>query len=581
MTEYPISETRGNMNVDWDVPIEMDDGVTLRCDVYRPTESGEYPVVMSYGPYGKWLRFDQLYEDQWKSMIRDHPDVPRGSSNKYQSWEVADPELWVPDGYVIVRVDSRGAGRSPGYLDVWSKRETEDFAQCIEWAGQQPWSNGKVGLNGISYYAMNQWQVATLQPDYLEAMCLWEGAADFYRDLAYHGGIYSLFAEGWYEKQVNTVQHGVGKEGYQSPLTGDWVAGPETLTDEELDANRADLSEDFRSNDLATDKYWTERTPDLTDIEVPLLSAGNFGGQGLHLRGNVEGFMRAGSDEKWLEIHNDEHWSEFYTDYGVALQKKFFGHFLKDEDTGWDEQPSVQLQVRHPGGEFEERHDEEWPLPSTEWTRYYLHSDDVALSAEQQDASGTVSYDPLGDGVTFLTSPLEEQTEITGPISAKLFASSETKDADIFLTVRLFRSNQNEVTFQGALDPHKPISHGWLRASHRKLDDELSTEWRPYHTHDEIQPLEPGEIYELDVEIWPTSIVAPEGTRLAVSVHGKDYEYPGEVDAGLESMEGAFTGVGPFRHSDGNKRPPETFGGNVTIHSGSDHPSHVLFPIIK
>ena len=117
-------------------------------------------------------------------MVEQHPDVAAGSTNKYQNWEVVDPEKWVPDGYACVRVDSRGAGRSPGLLDLWSAREAQDLYECIEWAAGQPWCNGKVGLNGISYYAMNQWQVAALQPPHLAAMCVWEGAADYYRDLA-------------------------------------------------------------------------------------------------------------------------------------------------------------------------------------------------------------------------------------------------------------------------------------------------------------------------------------------------------------------------------------------------------------
>ena len=133
-----------------------------------------------------------------------------GSTNKYQSWEVCDPEKWVPDGYVCVRVDSRGCGRSPGYVEHWSPRETKDFHDCIEWAGAQPWSNGKVGLSGISYYAINQWQVASLQPKHLAAICVWEGFADFYRELSHNGGIYNTFAQNWYDMQVKTVQHGLG-----------------------------------------------------------------------------------------------------------------------------------------------------------------------------------------------------------------------------------------------------------------------------------------------------------------------------------------------------------------------------------
>src|SRR6266545_3713666 len=188
------SEVRDGMRVDWDVPIAMDDGLVLRADVYRPMGTGQHPVIMSHGPYGKWLHFEDLYADQWRRMAQEHPDVVAGSTSKYQNWEVVDPEKWVPDGYVCVRVDSRGAGRSPGFLDIWSAREAQDLYQCIEWAGVQPWSSGKVGLNGISYYAINQWHVASLQPPHLAAMCVWEGAADWYRDMTHHGGILSVFS---------------------------------------------------------------------------------------------------------------------------------------------------------------------------------------------------------------------------------------------------------------------------------------------------------------------------------------------------------------------------------------------------
>ena len=165
--------------VEWDVGIRMDDGLVLRADVFRPEGSGAYPVILSYGPYAKGLPFPEGYPDQWRRLTGEHPEVLRGSSARHQNWEVVDPEKWVPDGYACVRVDSRGAGRSPGFLDPFCARETRDFYLCIEWAGQQPWSNGKVGLLGISYYAINQWHVASLRPPHLAAMCPWEGAADW------------------------------------------------------------------------------------------------------------------------------------------------------------------------------------------------------------------------------------------------------------------------------------------------------------------------------------------------------------------------------------------------------------------
>ena len=574
------SEIRDGMRIDWDLPITMDDGVVMRADIYRPVEEGRYPAIITYGPYGKGLVFEDLYADQWNRMVEGHPDVPAGSTNKYQNWEVVDPEKWVPDGYVVIRVDSRGAGRSPGLLDIWSAREAKDFYDCIEWSAEQSWSDGKVGINGISYYAMNQWQVAALQPPHLTAMCVWEGAADFYRDLSHHGGILCTFGRTWFPSQVIRVQHGQGKNGLRSGMNGDWVSGPATLTEEELGANRRDFYDDCTNNPLDSADYWRSRMPDWSKVEVPFLSSCNWGGQGLHTRGNFEGFVRAASDEKWLEVHGIEHWTEFYTDYGVALQKKFFGHFLKGADTGWQDQPNVQLQIRHPGERFVERHESAWPLQNTEWTKLYLQPDGFGLSDESPAVDGSLKYGGLSDGVTFLTEPLADETEITGPIAAKLWVSSATEDADLFLVVRVFSPDLKEVTFQGALDPNTPIAQGWLRASHRKLDPALSLPYRPYHTHDEKQKLTPGEVYELDIEIWATCLVIPKGYRLALSVRGRDYEYPGGPGEGLEVLGKVFTGVGPFRHDDARDRPPAIFGGDVTLHTGPDRGAHLLLPII-
>src|SRR4026209_832501 len=115
------------MQIEWDVPIAMDDGLVLRADIFRPGKEGRYPAILSYGPYGKGLAFQDGYKTAWEIMARENPDLLRGSSNKYQNWEVVAPEKWVPGAYVCIRVDSRGAGRSPGFLCHNGARETKDI----------------------------------------------------------------------------------------------------------------------------------------------------------------------------------------------------------------------------------------------------------------------------------------------------------------------------------------------------------------------------------------------------------------------------------------------------------------------
>ena len=562
------------MKIDWDVPIAMDDGLVLRADIFRPDGDGKYPALLSYGPYGKGLAFQEGYKTAWEIMARENPDVLRGSSNRYQNWEVVDPEKWVPDGYVCIRVDSRGAGRSPGYLCHNNARETEDISNCVEWAAKQPWCSGKVGMNGISYYASNQWRAAAAKPPHLVAICVWEGWNDAYRESARHGGIICSFRKNWQDMQVKTVQHGFNS-GKKNPVTGVPVCGDEILSESQLLKNRENMWEAFLTRET-WDDYYAERSPDLSKVTIPLLTAANWGGQGLHTRGNFEGFVRSKAKDKWLEVHGGSHWAPFYTDYGIDLQKRFFDYFLKGKQNGWDKQPRVLLNVRHPGEKFVQRHENEWPLARTKWTKFYLDAENLSLSTSEKNSSKKIEYDPMGNGVTF-SMKAPQTTEITGPSALKLFVSSATEDADLFVVLRIFDPAGKEVLFQGALDPKTPVGQGWPRASHRKLDPKKSLPYRPWHTHDELQKLKRNEVVELDVEIWPTCIVVPAGWRIALSIRGRDYEHD-DAAATLSNMKHPMKGCGPFTHDDPTDRPPAVFGGKVTLHFEKN--PYLLLPVI-
>ena len=575
------SGVRDGMRIEWDVPIEMDDGAILRADIFRPIPEGRYPVIMAHGPYGKGLAFyDGHFKAVWEMMTAAHPETAAASSNRYQAWEMVDPERWVREGYACVRVDSRGSGRSPGVIDLLSPRETKDFCDCIEWAGVQDWSSGKVGLCGISYYAINQWLVASLKPPHLAAMFAFEGAADFYRDISRHGGILTTFWRFLVARQILTVQNGVGIRGYRDRVTGDLVSGPATLTDEQRAANYRDMFAGQKAHEL-DGEYYRERSPDWSKVDVPFCSAGSWGGQGLHLRGNTEAFTEAASRDKFLEMHGLEHWTHFYTDYGYGLQKRFFDRYLKGIKEAWDDAPRVRLQVRYPGNRFVERGEDEWPIARTRWTRFYLDAHGLRLTREPPQNAGSISYGGFSDGVTFLSDPLDTETEITGPAAAKIVLSSSTEDADLFLVLRLFAPDLKEQVFIGSQDPFTPLSMGWLRASHRKLDPELSRPYRPYHTHDEKWPLRPGETVECDVEIWPTSVVAPPGYRIGLTIRGKDYFAPfAQPQPVYAEGRPAPNGVGAMFHNDGDDRPADISGGTVTLETGPDRRPHILLPIV-
>jgi uncharacterized protein len=564
------------MIIERDLPVTMDDGVILRADVYRPDTADKVPVIMTMGPYGKGVMFQEHYKPMWDALIKEHPNLLEGSQKRWLTWETVDPELWVDWGYAVVRVDSRGAGRSPGYLDVFSHRETRDYYDLIEWAGTQAWSSGKVGLNGISYYALNQWSVASLQPPHLTAMIPWEGAGDMYRDFLRHGGILSNdFLGTWYPRQVKAVQHGNPSAHYDHWLEQS-AAGPDLLSEAELEDNRADFLANAKAREM-DGEWYRKRSADWSKVVVPFLSAASLAGFGLHPRGNFEAFTRAASSQKWLECHPGKHEEWFYVQYGLDLQRRFFDHFLKGEANGFDQEPRVFLNLRRPfSTEFELRKEDRWPLSGTHWRKLFLSPDHGALEWDAPATKATHTFEALSDGVRWLSPPLAEETEITGPMALKLWMASSTTDADFFVTFMAFSPDGREVTFQGTLDPYTPLAQGWLRASHRKLCPERSEPHQPYHTHDDKQPLRPGREYELDIEVLPTSIVLPAGFRLALDIRGIDFERPG----GDAYPSFRTRGSGPFVHTDPQDRPESIFGGQTTLISGPGQESYLLVPVI-
>ena len=560
MSEYPYS-----MRVEKHTPITMRDGLVLRANIFRPETEGRFPVILAHGVYGKDIHFADGFKPQWEKLIAIYPDlVGKGSSGKYLRWETVDPERFVPDGFVVVQVDSRGTGKSPGYLDPRSPTEMQDYYECIEWAGVQPWSNGKVGLCGISYYAFTQWAVAAMRPPHLAAICPWEGFVDYYRDSTHQGGIFSnVFTTAWWPRQVLVNQYGNANSHHRDRETGERTTGGPALSEEMLRYNRADYPGDLLQHPL-DDAWYAERTPDLSRIEVPLLSAGNWGGPGLHLRGNIEGYLAAGSKRKWLSLHVGTHWDSFYLPEYVAMQKRFFSHTLKGEDNGWDKEPPVLMQVRRPDGS-KARAEKEFPLARTQWTKFYLDAVNKSLGSSNPAAESHASYEAMGAGVDFSTKPFEQETEFCGFVTARLWVSSSTTDMDIFASLRVFDPEGEEITFVGAHE-ETVMAKGWLRASHRKVDAKRTQPYRVFHTHDESQKMKPGEIYPVDVEIWPTSMVFPKGYRLVLTLQGCDFEIPGVA--------------GRMLHNHPEDRNPVEFGGVSTISTGAVHESYLLMPVI-
>lgn len=510
---------------------------------------------------------------------------------EHAAWEVPEPKYWTSHGYIVVRVDERGLGQSPGILDTMSKGTSEAFFDAIEWAAVQPWSSGKVGLLGISYYAGSQWRVAALQPKGLAAMIPWEGMSDYYRDRCRHGGILSDgFIKFWWNRQVITNQYG------RSGRAAGPLKGPDTLegdlSEEELLQNRNDQTLDNAANSFRDQLYYASKEYDLSNIQVPLLSVANWGGILLHLRGNVEGYTNAGSNLKYLRFITGRHDLPFYYSEEVEIQRSFLAAFLKGEDReGWSvpgKLPAVDVVIRKGDMGFNDaarekafprRTELEWPIARTQYTNWYLNAD-MRLSPDSVQVSTPqkISYQALGSMedqqlIQFSSSTMAEEVEITGHITAHLNVSvtpyiggTLPKDIDLFLTLRHISAQGTEVFYTGTAGDNVPLCKGWLRVSMRKInkDHYKHREYLPYRDYfsTDVLPVLPGEVYPVDVEIWPTSVVLEPGSKLVFEISSGDTQ-----------------GSGIFTHMGKEDRAVEKLAGRNHIHFGRFQ-NYVTLPII-
>ncbi len=537
--------------VEKDVRIPMRDGSTLLADVFRPEGApGErFPVIMNLGPYQKdkvWLPPEDLEEE----------------GNEYMNWETANPMWWCPRGYALLRVDTRGTGKSPGKCEPSSYQEALDSYDCVEWIARREWCNGSVGTLGISYHAAFQWRLANLQPPSLKAIMPWEGRADQYRDQAYHGGIFAMgFIGQW---AISTMAHHLlGRPRSYNP-----------------DSFNTSLLYDYMRKDLDSEE-WRKNSAQWEKIKVPLYSVGNWGGFAMHLRGNTEGYMCAASEHKKLRIHTGSHFHPFHAEEARIDQLRWFDYWLKGIDTGVMDEPPVKLEIRTGGSRkpYAFRYENEWPLARTRWTKMHLRIDAAtptgrdgvegalvpdapAREGQVEYSSGPGHYRPVSgrSGASFVTAPLEEDVEVTGPIVLNLWVSSSSEDMDIYATLRNIDPQGRDVEEVGQRgEPVACVTKGWLRASHRKLDAERTLPYRPYHAHDERQWLEPDQVVECQVEIWPTSMVFAKGHRIRLDITPRDGHASGH-----------------FTHYSADYNA----GATNRIHSGGARLSWLMLPII-
>jgi predicted acyl esterase len=492
-----------SISVERDLSIPMRDGVRLFANLYRPAAEGAYPLIMSVTPYGK----DKL-PDRVANFFMRLSGVKFGKLNcsRLTGFESPDPVYWTQQGYAVLQADVRGMHKSEGQAGVLRQQDAEDYYDLIEWAASQPWCTGRIALMGVSYLCMSQWGVAALKPPHLRAIVPWEGLTDPYRELAFHGGIpETKFVWFWANMRLKRGRN------------------PKFPTAEDFLAERAAHPLD--------DAYWASKRPILENIEVPALVCASWSDHGLHTRGSIEGFERISSRQKWLFTHGRKKWETFYGEEALSWQKRFLDHFLRGIDNGMDRVPRVRLEVRKVFYQQEVRCESNWPLTSVQPALLYLCANTASLQKEPVAAEGKVQYlSTSRSGRAVFTYNFDRAVELIGSMCLKIWMStSEGDDLDVFVVLRKLDSTGTEVFFSGFNGYERDgLAKGWLRASHRELDESSSTLLRPWHRHTHISKLRGGEIVPLEIEIWPSATLFEPGSSLQVTVQGNDAaRYPG------------------------------------------------------
>ncbi|MEM2454858.1 MAG: CocE/NonD family hydrolase [Candidatus Bathyarchaeia archaeon] len=548
---YEIVEER-------DVYVTMRDGVRLTVNVFRPKSEGKFPVLLSMGPYGKDIQDllippQPLYESAfWDGNI-----------------EAGDIEYFVPRGYVHIIADVRGTGKSEGEYTFFSMQEGKDGYDLVEWAAQQPWSNGNVGMLGYSYYAATALKTAIHQPPSLKAIFVSHIYVDAYRDLAYHGGILGLFLYHlWYGRHagltcgfaprnaVSEMMKVLPKEKLEQRVKG-LLSNPDiryyTMLYHLLHyPQKCPLFFDIMLNPL-DGPYWRERSiyPYYDKIKVPVYIVGKLAHEARafwHLYMNVNSIKKllvkpVGPEERpWREDREE------------AL--RWFDYWLKGIDTGIMRDPPIKLFVM---GANEWRYLTGWPPKDIKWVKLYLRRWEWLSFAPELDQPepDCYLYRPLWlsnkrDSVKYMTPPLPRDLEVMGPVAIYFYASIDQDDTNWIVRLCDVTPDGKDIT----------LGKGYLKASHRAIDPEKSKPGEPYHPHTSQEPVEPGRIYEYMIALGVVVNVFKAGHRIKLEIESAESPRDPEMQIHFH---------------------PHLCSSKITLHKiyrNKDYQSHVLLPIV-
>ena len=494
----------------FEIEVKTRHGVLMRADVYLPPgQQGPFPALFAGSAYQKSQQ--AVLPVVWTFAGRETGPI----------------DFYLDQGYAYVLADVPGTGRSEGAWDPMAKSEGEALCDVIEYVAQQPWCTGKIGTIGQSYFCWTCWNIARTCPPHLTTVVAFDGATDHYRDWMYHGGLPSGFVAGWgFGVALNHQDNGLdifGGDRYRFP-----VNTYSHQFDDEWHRRRS--------------SYW-----ELDRVTVPVLSVGLWGKANLHLRGNITGWEQVRGPKKLL-LHECDSYPAAQAlmaspEFHEREMLPWYEHHLKGAQNGVMDLPPVRYFVEREG---RYRQAISWPPEDITTRTFYLSNEksgvmkslnDGSLSAEAPSGenqsfswsypdpgwiAGTTTFDDHGIPdhyariCTFTSAPFEQEQEFSGSGVLHLFASTDQRDIDAIAHVSVMYQ-----TPDGRWRDRR-VTQGWLRASHRHEDPERTQPLRPFYTHDRIDAVEPGQVYELKIELLPMSFLVRPGERLRVEISNND-----------------------------------------------------------
>jgi len=516
-----------------DMMIPMRDGTRVAIDVYRPNAEGRFPALLAFAYHNKFLQSPEVIE----------------ACNNQPAWaplwcgpaEGGDTKFFTSRGYVHVIGNPRGYGNSaPGDPMVEGRTDAYDL---IEWIAQQPWCDGNVGMIGISAFGHNQMVAAMSQPPHLRAIFPYDPSKVSFRD-AFPGGVLHTFrfhlmkfsAENPKESKLTPEEEVLWKEAYNNP---DNRMYPNIFNVLE---RRGKLGSAFFKeliNPYEPDNE-EEIEESLKKISVPFYTGCGWYGYTYktHLFGALRYWQKCThSPFKKLLLNGPAHlprpWAAFHDEV-----LRWYDYWLKGIDTGILDEPRVKIWVM---GANRWRYSDDWPLKETRWTKLYLDSWErlrwtpfTPSSHDGIDAPDCFVQMPLSQTRTtqklkYMTDPLPHDVEVTGPLSLHFWAEIDQEDTNWII---ILKDVGPDVSVQTAREGEmerpqvreREVTRGWLKASHRAMNEEKSLPGHPFHffTRRAQKPVRPGEITRYDVQIAPTSNVFKREHRICLEISALD-----------------------------------------------------------